>query len=166
MATLSVGGNTVFDGATLQSGVTIASGTTFPAGLIRQIKFGDLGSLSTSSDSAFPNTVGFDVAKLASSDVLVHWQFHYIPRASPPKYGEAWLTGSNYGSGNSGKRISHYLGYSTDQIHNRIPVAGFLLDTNPTATPVYGVYIAGQSGSYEISSSEGPTGLTLFEILT
>ena len=33
MATLSVGGTTVFDGATLQSGVGLAS-ATFPAGTI------------------------------------------------------------------------------------------------------------------------------------
>ena len=34
MATLAVGGTTVFDGATLQSGVSFSSGTTFPAGHI------------------------------------------------------------------------------------------------------------------------------------
>ena len=37
MATLAVGGTTVFDGATLQSGVSFSSGTTFPAGHIIQV---------------------------------------------------------------------------------------------------------------------------------
>tara|TARA_Y100000593_G_scaffold23502_1_gene46577 strand:- start:664 stop:1290 length:627 start_codon:yes stop_codon:yes gene_type:complete len=50
MATLSVGGNTVFDGATLQSGVTFASGITFPAGHLIQSKEINIGGAYTSGN--------------------------------------------------------------------------------------------------------------------
>ena len=50
MATLSVGGTTVFDGSALQSGVTIASGTTFPAGHLIQSKEKNMGGVYASGN--------------------------------------------------------------------------------------------------------------------
>ena len=55
MATLAVGGTTVFDGAALQSGVTgtLGSGITFPAGHVIRVSEYDIGSGAISQDQ-FP----------------------------------------------------------------------------------------------------------------
>ena len=80
MATLSVGGTTVFDGAVLQSGVTVASGTTFPAGHVVQTVstvYHDAGSSTTAT--AMGQRVGsldHTITPLfANSDILIEAAF-------------------------------------------------------------------------------------------
>ena len=59
MATLSVGGTTVFDGSALQSGVTgtIGTGVTFPTGhILQSVWAGDKSNISTASQDDQPIT--------------------------------------------------------------------------------------------------------------
>ena len=83
MATLSVGGTTVFDGAVLQSGVTgtgitsgtITSGVTFPAGhVIQTIQYDNRTQVSTAStswDTSNKIVFGTITPQFANSDILI-----------------------------------------------------------------------------------------------
>ena len=167
---------------TADSGATIANATlttptvasmtnfTFPAGMIRQVKQGSWGGLSSGNTSrSLPSTISFATAKLSTSHVLIDYYFVYIPRSSHAvgtnHYGQAWLTGSNFGSTTSGKLIQHWIGYYESTAHMRIGFSGHVLDTNPTANPAYGCHMYAQGGSFEIDVSQNPIGATLYEIL-
>ena len=167
---------------TADSGATIANATlttptvasmtnfTFPAGMVRQVKQGSWGTLASGSASrSFPSTISFATAKLSTSHVLIDYYFVYIPRSSHAagtnKYGQAWLTGSNFGSGTSGLLINHWMAYYESTIHTREGFSGHVLDTNPTTTPAYGLHMWAQGGDFEVDSGQNPVGATLYEIL-
>ena len=153
----------------IQTG-TIGSGVTFPAGHVRQVKQGSFGGLAqTSSASNFPNKIQFDSPILSTSHVLIDYYFVYITRSSTAQgtsaWGQFWLTGSNFGDTTSGYRLIHYLAYYESTFHCRYPVSGNVLDTNPKQIPIYGLYVSGAGGTFEVNVNEQPQGATLFEII-
>ena len=150
--------------------VTLGSNATFPAGMVRQIKNGSFGSKASGvGGSQLPNTISFDTAKLATSNVLICWYISFIPRSTTAigtsDYGQAWLTGSNFGATTSGKQIQVYMAYYRHTFHDRCFYSGHVLDTNPTSAPAYGFYGTCQGGSWEINTTESPNGATIFEIM-
>ena len=72
MATLSVGGTTVFDGSALQSGVTgaLTTGVSFPAGHIIQQSPIQRNTERTSTTST-SEEAGYELFSLTISDLLV-----------------------------------------------------------------------------------------------
>ncbi len=164
-------------GATLANGLALGTpasltltNSTFPAGMIRQVKQGSWGgSASGSASRSLPSTVSFATAKLSTSHVLIDYYFVYIPRSSHAQgtnhFGQAWLTGSNFGSGASGKLIQHWIGYYESTFHMRLGFSGHVLDTNPTSNPAYGCHMWAQGGNFEIDAGQNPIGCTLYEIL-
>ena len=168
---------TADSGATLANGLALGTpasltltNSTFPAGMIRQVKQGSWGGLSSGSASrSFPSTVSFATAKLSTSHVLIDYYFVYVPRSSHAQgtnvFGQAWLTGSNFGSGTSGKMLQNWMGYYQDTYHDRIGYSGHVLDTNPTSNPAYGCHMYAQGGNFEIDITQNPIGCTLYEIL-
>jgi len=84
MATLAVGGTTVFDGAALQSGVTgtLGSGITFPAGHVLQIQHYEVtetNSLTTTYVNIWENSI---TLKSGSSDIYINMTFSWNMAAS------------------------------------------------------------------------------------
>ena len=167
---------------TADSGATVANASltaptianmancTFPAGMIRQVKQGSWGTLASGSASrSFPSTISFATSKLSTSHVLIDYYFVYIPRTSHAQgtnhFGQAWLTGSNFGSGASGKLIQHWIGYYESTFHMRLGFSGHVLDTNPTSNPSYGLHMWAQGGDFEADAGQNPIGATLYEIL-
>jgi hypothetical protein len=81
MATLSVGGTTIFDGSALQSGVTgtIGTGVTFPTGHILQVVHNYIDDTHTSTDTDFvwDDTYTNVVAKGTNSSYVLMFDGNY-----------------------------------------------------------------------------------------
>jgi hypothetical protein len=79
MATLSVGGTTVFDGATLQSGAVLTS-ATFPAGHVLQVLIDEDATQQTFASTTYTST-DLSIAitpSSTSSKILCQWSMEAI----------------------------------------------------------------------------------------
>jgi hypothetical protein len=140
---------------------------TFPAGHVRQIKYGDLGDIASGgTDVYFPNSFQFDNAILSSSDVWLNATGVAIARTGhSSNYIALWFSsadGGSLGVGASGHKFQAFIGYGDATADIRTPWAGQYLVTNPNSTtPTYQVYVERESSyNYELDIGS----LTMMEI--
>ena len=186
MATLSVGGTTVFDGSALQSGVTgaLTTGVTFPAGHILQVKYKQITSGTGVTTTA---TTLMDVTNLFlpitpsddNNDILIMANIHlYISSTdtatwssatcaieatpnggSPSVVWEAGITGTS-----TIYPFAMYAANNADRIMSRIPIT-YLHSPDTDVEVVYQIQFASRAGG-SISSDigYGYSDITLMEV--
>ena len=144
------------DEAVLSSDVNLGS-ATFPAGMVRQIKYGNMGAVATGdTDVYLPNTLQFSSAILASSDVMLFASGCGAMRnAHNDNNIDMWFSsadGGSLGEGASGfKFIQDFEAYTgADHIHRHSSFTGAYLVTDPgSTTPTFKIYI-NRAGDFEI----------------
>ena len=166
LASNVTGGGGLTSLGTITAG-TLGSAVTFPAGMVRQIKYGDMGAVATGdTDVYLPNTLQFSSAILASSDVML-----FASGCGAMRNGhndnniDMWFSsadGGSLGAGTSGFRFLQDFEAYTAHVHRHTSFSGQYLVTNPgSTTPTYKLYLERVSGqNYEIHFVH----LTLMEI--
>ena len=148
---------------------TTAGSDTFPAGMVRQVKSGDLGVIASGdTDVYFPNSLQFANAILASSDVLLIATGTACSRdGNNDTNVSLWFSsadGGSLGAGASGFKFQNVLMAYTAHLHSRFGWAGNYLVTNPnTTTPTYKVFadrVSGRNVELEVGSQ-----MTLIEVI-
>jgi hypothetical protein len=165
MATLSVGGTTVFDGSALQSGVTgtIGTGVTFPTGHMRFLAESDMQSSNNVQASTNIITTLATGTFTAGSRIWMHFHIAGVYSDSTgATYGQGYLSGESASTGtkadsgvgylNAGPQVIQEFGYQwSAQTQTGYAIAQII-------TPINGA----TSASYNIYYSETADGRTLW----
>ena len=137
----------------------------YPAGMIRQIKFHNVGdhSASTSNFNHPGTAVGFDKNILATSDVILIYTATGIQNdtVAGTHFYPYW-NGGSFGSTNAGGNVfANALFYGVTIQYTRESFAAQVVDTNPgsSGNPLYSIYFALESINLEIQKAH----LTLME---
>ena len=170
MAKATIANATITTGTIPAASVTgtLGSGVTFPAGMVRQVKTGVLGSMASgTSDTYLPSSaLSFANAIISGSHVFVLLTGNFIQRASDGNL-LIHLTGGGLGSGASGYTIGNFHGSYGSGTHMRANYTGSVLDTSPgSTTPSYQVFHDINAGTYQVDGAECGNNLILMEILT
>jgi hypothetical protein len=187
MATLSVGGTTVFDGATLQSGAVLTS-ATFPAGHIVQMKQDFLVgrvAVSATTTGVAADSTNFKVGitpKKTGNNIIIHLHYTigrvaaygvgvYCQRTGPSTVAQLGTvgTGAQHHAG-----AWHYMA-DTGHVSSITPVSAWATDTAQDTTTEH-VYIpmVRANGSTSVYMNEretsgslwgGVSTITIWEVL-
>ena len=134
----------------------LGSAVTFPAGMVRQVKWANMGAVATGDTEVYlPNSIQFSNPILASSDVWMSASGCGAKRAGSNDVNlDAWFSsadGGSLGEGTSGfKWLQDFGAYSGTVAHFHDNFTGTYLVTNPgSTTPTFRIYID-RAGDYEI----------------
>jgi hypothetical protein len=184
MATLSVGGTTVFDGSALQSGVTIDGATTFPAGHVLST-WGVTVTANTAvktANATWESIAGMSLAITpikANSDFLVNAMVHIggeanfesIVKLQRKRNANGWEDGPVGDANSSNTRATIGSKYDSSGVNDLFNKSFCLLDKDQSYTLAtdaiqyrlqWWVYAADLklNRSYSHTGAEGSTGIS------
>jgi len=154
MATLSVGGTTVFDGSALQSGVTgdVSGVTTFPTGHMRFLAESDMESANAIADDTNLITTLATGTFTAGSRIWMHFHIAGVySNSTGANYGQGYLSGeaastgtkadSGVGYQSAGPQVFQEFGYVwLSQTQTGYAIAQIITPINGATSASYNIY--------------------------